>query len=108
MSRYIDAEKIVYAWQIDADGEEHDGVTLQSIINKLPTIDAVPKWIPVTERLPEPYQYVLRTVKRLVWDEGTGYATCLDVDIGTYNTNDGSIVAWMPLPKPYEKERKEE
>ena len=37
--RLIDANKIVYSWQIDADGQEHDGVTLQSIINKMPTIN---------------------------------------------------------------------
>ena len=42
MSRYIDAGKIIYQWQIDPDGQEHDGVTLQSIINKMPSIDAVP------------------------------------------------------------------
>ena len=41
MSRYIDADKIIYSWQIDPDGQEHDGVTLQSIINKMPSIDAV-------------------------------------------------------------------
>ena len=40
--RLIDADKIVYSWTIDNDGEEHDGVTLQSIIDKMPTIDAVP------------------------------------------------------------------
>ena len=39
--RLIDADRIVYSWHIDADGEEHDGVTLQSIIRKMPTIDAV-------------------------------------------------------------------
>lgn len=39
--RLIDADKIVYSWTIDNDGEEHDGVTLQSIINKMPTVDAV-------------------------------------------------------------------
>ena len=38
----IDADKIVYSWTFDNDGEGHDGVTLQSIINKMPTIDAVP------------------------------------------------------------------
>ena len=45
--RLIDAGKIVYMWQIDADGQEHDGVTLQSIINKMPTIEErkVGKWI---------------------------------------------------------------
>ena len=37
--RLIDADKIVYSWQIDTDGQEHDGVTLQSIINKMPTIE---------------------------------------------------------------------
>lgn len=39
--KLIDADRIVYSWIIDADGEEHDGVTLQSIIHKMPTIDAV-------------------------------------------------------------------
>lgn len=37
--RLIDADKIVYSWQIDADGQEHDGITLESIINKIPTIE---------------------------------------------------------------------
>lgn len=39
--RLIDADRIVYSWHIDADGEEHDGVTLESIIDKIPTVDAV-------------------------------------------------------------------
>ena len=45
--RLIDADKIVYSWQIDADGNEHDGVTLQSIIDKMPTIEERKngKWI---------------------------------------------------------------
>lgn len=81
-----------------------DKVELMETIKKLPSV----RWIPVTERLPGAYQHVLRTVKRLGWDGEKGYVTYLDVDIGTYNTNDGSIVAWMPLPEPYEVERKEE
>ena len=46
--RLIDADKIVYSWQIDADGQEHDGVTLESIIDKMPTIEPerkTGKWI---------------------------------------------------------------
>lgn len=39
--RLIDARQIRYCWMYDADGKEHDGVTLQSIIDRLPTIDAV-------------------------------------------------------------------
>ena len=42
MPRLIDANRIVYSWTIDNDGEEHDGVTLQSIIDKMPTVDAEP------------------------------------------------------------------
>lgn len=42
MARLIDADQIVYSWTVDNDGEEHDGVTLQSIINKMPTVDAEP------------------------------------------------------------------
>ena len=41
MPRLIDANKIVYSWVIDNDGEEHDGITLQSIIDKMPTVDPV-------------------------------------------------------------------
>lgn len=41
MPRYIDADKIIYIWLIDADGKEHDGVTLQSVIDKMPTADVV-------------------------------------------------------------------
>lgn len=41
MPRYIDAEKIRYCWMYDEDGTEHDGVTLQSIVAKIPTEDVV-------------------------------------------------------------------
>lgn len=47
--RLIDADKIVYMWTRDADGEEHDGIILQSIINKMPTITPDPHWIPCSE-----------------------------------------------------------
>ena len=39
--RLIDADKIIYMWLKDQDGEEHDGVTLQSIIDKMPTVEPV-------------------------------------------------------------------
>ena len=35
--RLIDADKIVYSWQQDRNGKFHDGVTLESIINSIPT-----------------------------------------------------------------------
>jgi hypothetical protein len=39
--RLIDAEQIRYMWQEFKDGEWSDGVTLQSVIRRMPTIDAV-------------------------------------------------------------------
>ena len=41
MGRYIDTSKIIYMWQKYEDGKYTDGVTLQSIIDKLPTEDVV-------------------------------------------------------------------
>ena len=35
--RLIDADKIVYSWQQDRNGKFHDGVTLESIIDNIPT-----------------------------------------------------------------------
>ena len=37
----IDRNKITYMWQEFRKGEFSDGVTLQSIIHRMPTIDAV-------------------------------------------------------------------
>lgn len=35
--RLIDADKIVYMWKQDINGNFHDGVTLESIVGKTPT-----------------------------------------------------------------------
>lgn len=43
MPRYIDAKKIRYCWMFDDDGRKHDGVTLQSVVDKTPTEDVVPR-----------------------------------------------------------------
>ena len=40
--RLIDANKIVYSWQIDADGQEHDGVI---IIRMLSLMSGALTWI---------------------------------------------------------------
>lgn len=56
--RLIDADKIVYTWQVDADGQEHDGVTLQSVIKKMPTIELemnTGEWVKPTGVMPPEY-----------------------------------------------------
>jgi hypothetical protein len=58
------------------------------------------KWIPVSERLPKPYEQVLRTVKSIGWN-GTSN---IYVDLGSICPIDTDVIAWMPLPKPYKGE----
>lgn len=42
MAEYIDRRKIRYTWWQKQDGTITDGVTLQSIIDDIPTADVVP------------------------------------------------------------------
>lgn len=39
--RLIDADKISYFWHQDCNGRFHEGVTMQSMIDAVPTVDAV-------------------------------------------------------------------
>lgn len=63
-------------------------------INAMPTIEAEPHWIPCSERMPEKDGYYLTTTcYRQVycdfWNEDHFDRT-------------EAVIAWMPLPKPYE------
>lgn len=57
-------------------------------------------WIPVSERLPGPYENVLRTVKSFGWNCEKN----VHIDIGTICPIDTNVLAWMPLPEPYKPE----
>lgn len=79
-------------------GEKPSWCPLKPLPEKKPN-----KWIPVSERLPENHnQEVLISLK---WG----------IDIGWYSDgewhsewinhyDDGNVLAWMPLPKPYVEE----
>ena len=69
-----------------------------------------PRWIPVSERMPEPNRLVLCYITTGVtktyflamrneyyddWEEGIGGSRLLGMDLGY------KVLAWMPLPKPY-------
>ena len=120
--RLIDADELRKQWSAD-DACDHDYTHLHFLasIDSAPTID---KWIPVTERLPE------RNGRYLVT---RGLNACGDLWNRTYIINysdlmgikshriwwDGNVgksdfkrfddvIAWMPLPKPYEGSEEDE
>jgi hypothetical protein len=61
------------------------------------------KWIPVTDELPEPFELVLVTtvdqfeIRRLRQGWWNG-------DLWRLYYGNDKVIAWMPLPKPYDGE----
>ena len=109
MTRLIDADALITAVLKNAidyavlfgDSEMHR--LLVQVIAHQPTIDIEPQWIPVSERLPEVRQWVLCQCRAGIMD-----VLRLTAD-GSWDKNyphteymSGFVVAWMPLPKPYE------
>ena len=78
---------------------EMEMYTDDDAVEAISGVPSAQQWILCSERLPEAGKYVLRTIKKYGW-YGEEYWS---VDIGLYNTNDGSIIAWMPLPEPYKE-----
>lgn len=83
------------------------------VINKLPTVDIEPHWIPCCERLPEAPFGCLVTVEDEEPMTGALFPNLLPYFVGwdgeQWNDADGEqcpfeVLAWMPLPKPYEVE----
>ena len=109
MTRLIDAEKLKkhYAWWEDDERR----ALFDQIVDAQPTVDAEPHWIPCSERLPEEPFGCLVTV----WDTDPvtmdEFENILPYFVGwdgeQWNDGDGlqcpfEVIAWMPLPKPYE------
>ena len=92
------------------------------------TVDAEPKWIPCSERMPEEHKWIgTKRFGTTISDEvyvtfenldGERFTEHLCFQNGKLSSSDqrkiavfytGSVpIAWMPLPKPYEAEREEE
>lgn len=79
-------------------------------IDDLPSVTPTQKWIPVSERLPEPRRLVVCYITtgatetyfiafwndiQKAWEEGIGGCRLLERDLGY------EVIAWMPLPEPY-------
>ena len=69
--------------------------------------ELMPKWIPVTEALPEKYQRVLVTIKRIDGEmrvrSGDYHDDYFWIDNGDF-WKCNEVLAWMPLPEPWRGE----
>lgn len=81
---------------------------LENWFNELPSIQPEQRWIPVSERLPAVGKGVLLTTTfpTLVigWLKSDGKWLIYENDGNSFQDY---ITAWMPLPEPYQAERRE-
>lgn len=75
-------------------------------IDDAPTIE-IPKWIPVTERLPKEKGEYLVTYHPCYWDDVRD-AVLVGIDMFRGKTTWAKmkhqrVIAWMPLPKAYKE-----
>ena len=77
-------------------------------IARLPSVDAVPQWIPVSERLPKESGIYLVTLKtdgvaylESEFPNGFVYVSTYDAVIMNWGYGGKDVIAWMPLPEPY-------
>lgn len=78
-------------------------MTVKIFLNRLPLAKPEPKWILVAEQMPEMRKVVLTTTS---W----GDIYLMFRTMGCWRSfeeglsfNDDEVVAWMPLPQPYER-----
>ena len=64
------------------------------IVDAIPAVD-IPRWIPVTERLPQESGEYLVTIGSML------YFSWFYKDDGVWSFRNADITAWMPLPEPY-------
>ena len=75
-----------------------------TVLNNLPTVE--PRWIPVSEGLPDYGEYVLLSVCGCCTVGKCEYVNGINVDWyydGWYH-QENDVDAWMPLPEPWEGE----
>ena len=65
-------------------------------------------WIPIEKEKPRGAEHVLVT---LYWEEDDWYEVC-EIDYGVLKADGNNlidnVIAWMPLPEPYKKEKRNE
>lgn len=103
--------KDVLQEQIDRYGQEYDAEGIEALETAIKVLEQT-RWIPVSERLPEPSTAVLLHVKYKSsgqWTYQMGYwEDALEkwekwLEIGTLD-DEFEILAWMELPEGYKED----
>ncbi len=94
------------AKRVGTDSPFWEGLVIaRRIVNNLPTVQPETQWIPVSERLPEESEYYIITA-----NDGVGHRTTFakfQKKAKSWNLTGARsywrVIAWMPLPEPYQK-----
>lgn len=81
--------------------------TLDCVIKTIETQPKVGEWIPVEERLPESCENFLVYTKRGHYRIGEYFEEHKRWWLGVYWEDSDFILAWQPLPEPYEVKENE-
>jgi len=123
MSDLVERDAVIDAIERVRNNHAYDEI---EEIQKLPSVTpSRPMWIPVSERLPEEYGEYLITWKNPKYPKTyIGICECEITDVYDHEHNrfevewlfdgyittaypDSYVVAWQPLPEPYQKGGKE-
>ena len=104
--RRQDALKVVYEQRMEAIGciPEAFNAGIDTSASALEKIPSAQQWIPCSERLPEDDRTKVVTLANGSAEAGyysNGDWWCVGDSITLENP---TVIAWMPLPKPYEAE----
>ena len=106
--RLIDADALKeYVGRVQLNSREK----IFNLIDAQPTIDAEPQWIPCSERLPDRIgRYLVYSTTIPVWKH---HILNYDPEYDQWFWDglrseecDIKVLAWMPLPEPYEGDKK--
>lgn len=80
-------------------------------IMSLPPVTPAQRWIHVSERLPEENGFYLATCDGEICGENEPFTGLAEYENGKWVDDEEDyqcVLAWMPLPKPYQEEKGEE
>lgn len=118
--RLIDADALITKygdWYTEEGTEEGFIGTIKSLVDTMPTIEPEPRWIPCSERMPDIKEHHCSEPCIVYCENGAyGFAE-LEENIfeqvgwncerdDEYHEPLGKVLAWMPLPEPFQEEGK--